>query len=90
MATDVEVHEGQRWIENEFWTLLPGKEAEPGNKIQWNYDTNLMRHTMLVDVAGKQKRCELSENDVRDCLADRSVQKRVRRVIKNLAKSLGL
>ena len=91
MATDLKLQEGQRRIENEFWTQLPGKKDKPENKIhKWDYNSDLMRYTMPVEVDGKQGRCDFSDKDVRDCLADKTVQKRVKRQVKKLTKSLGL
>lgn len=84
-ATDAELEAGKKWIENEFWNQLPGRKERPGNKITWDYKSDLMQHSMQVELDGKQGTCKISDNDVRDCLENRAVQKRVRRLLKQLA-----
>jgi len=84
MAIDVELEQGQQWIEREFWSSLPGREDKPENKIEWNFDSNRRLYTMRVEIDGKQGRCQFTENQLRDCLADRSgtVQKKIREALR--------
>ena len=78
MAIDVELHEGQKWIEQELIKELI--------KIKWQWNSGRQLHILQVEIGGKQVRpCEFTENEVRDCLADGEIQKTIRKRLKKSA-----
>jgi len=88
IAIDRELAQGKQWIERGFWSLLPERKGKPGDKISWSWNTNYQLHTLQVEIDAKHGSCQFAENEIRDCVADRTVQKITKGRLKILAGSL--